>query len=400
MDFDPIILSIPLYFILIVIELSIQLYSKRKIYRLNDAITNISCGLTQQISNAFLKVGTLIIYQFIYENWAIFNIPITWWSVLILIFAVDFCYYWAHRMSHEVNLFWGGHVVHHQSEDYNLSVALRQSSFQVLWTFWFYIPLSFLGFDTITFLIVLGLNTVYQFWIHTETISKLPKPIEFIFNTPSHHRVHHGRNPKYIDKNHAGSLIIWDRLFGTFQEEEETPMYGVTKQLNTWNPVWANLDHYYQMFQQIGRTQGISNKLAVLINKPGWQPKAEGGPIPVPEISGEIAKYDKLPSLKLNLYILVQFSLILPLSAVFLFLRESLPLNQQLIAACMVIWSLAQFGIIFDQNSRLSWLEYIRVICVGAGVIYLFPEPYLMMIVGIVIILSIVYYYFSTAKSD
>ena len=172
MNINPIILSIPIYFILIGIELLIQLWHKSKLYRLHDAVTNISCGITQQITGLFAKLITLAAYQYIYEHWALFNIPITWYTLIILFVSADFLYYWAHRMSHQINLFWGGHVVHHQSEDYNLSVALRQGSFQTFFTFIFYLPLAFAGFETLTFVTVAGLVTIYQFWIHTETIGR------------------------------------------------------------------------------------------------------------------------------------------------------------------------------------------------------------------------------------
>ena len=172
MDFNPIILSIPVYFLLIGIELLIERLSQRKIYRLNDAITNISCGVTQQLTNIFFKVVGVAVYTLVYE-FRFFTIQETTLSFVILFIASDFCYYWAHRMSHEINLFWGGHVVHHQSEDYNFSVALRQGSFQIIWTFGFYLPLALLGFNPTSFVFASALVTVYQFWIHTETIGKL-----------------------------------------------------------------------------------------------------------------------------------------------------------------------------------------------------------------------------------
>jgi len=385
MNIDPIILSIPIYFLLIVAELLIQFFNNQKIYRLNDAVTNISCGITQQITGAFFKVTTIAAYQFVYENWSLFRIENTWWSVTLLILAVDLCYYWAHRMSHEVNLFWGGHVVHHQSEDYNFSVALRQGSFQILWTFWFYIPLAFLGFNTVTFLIVLALNTVYQFWIHTETIGKLPRPIEFIFNTPSHHRVHHGRNPKYIDKNHAGSLIIWDRMFGTFQEEEERPTYGITKPINTWNPVWANLQHYIDMVSQLRSTPGLMNKLGVMFNKPGWRPVAQGGYQSAPEVDKvNYRKYDTHPAFKMSLYVLVQFIITLAVTSAFLFTLADQELINKLIFSLVIVWSVAQFGLLLDNHPEWSRLEYLRILLCGGVFAFLYPYP-------LIIILSITY---------
>lgn len=217
-----------------------------------------------------LAVG---VYEVLFSNFAMFQLERNWLYWTALFFLVDLGYYWAHRMSHEINLFWGGHVVHHQSEEYNLSVALRQSSFQVVWTFFFYLPLAFAGFETTDFLLMSAFNTLYQFWIHTETINRMGW-FELVFNTPSHHRVHHGRDPKYIDKNHAGTLIIWDKMFGTFQEEEERPTYGITKPINSWNGVWANFSHYATMAHELKSIRSWSDKFRYLFNKPGWLPES------------------------------------------------------------------------------------------------------------------------------
>ena len=362
MDINPIVLSIPIYFMLIGIELLIQFFTHKKLYRLTDAITNINCGITEQITGVFVKAALIGGYQYVFEHWALFEIPVTWWSIALLFLGVDFCYYWAHRMSHEVNIMWGGHVVHHQSEDYNFSVALRQGSFQKFWTFWFYLPLAFLGFDTLTFLLVSALNTVYQFWIHTETIGKLPKPIEWIFNTPSHHRVHHGRDPKYIDRNHAGSLIIWDRMFGTFQEEEEKPTYGITTPVATWNPVKANFQHYINMMKQIIITPGWINKLKIIINKPGWKPKELGGYQAPPEIKKDHSKFVTRPSTQTGIYVLIQFIIILGATAGFLFGQESFNLVDKAVFAAFIILSVITFGLLLENtNKKWNFLEYTRL---------------------------------------
>src|SRR5690349_4977617 len=180
MNINPIVLSIPIFFILIGIELLVARFTHKDLYRLPDAVANLSCGITSQLSGLFFKIFAIGIYQILFEHFALFHPERTWYYWLLLFLLVDLAYYWAHRMSHEINLFWGGHVVHHQSEEYNLSVALRQSSLQVVWTFGFSLPIAFLGFDPKHFVLISALNTLYQFWIHTETIGKLPRWIEFI----------------------------------------------------------------------------------------------------------------------------------------------------------------------------------------------------------------------------
>lgn len=363
MDINPVVLSIPIYFLLIGIELLIQAFKKEQLYRLNDAITNISCGITQQVTGVFFKVLSVAAYHMIFENFAIWQITPAWYNLIILFVAVDFCYYWAHRMSHEINLFWGGHVVHHQSEDYNFSVALRQGSFQIVWTFMFYLPLAVIGFDTLNFVLMSGLVTVYQFWIHTEKIGKLG-PLELLFNTPSHHRVHHGRDPKYIDKNHAGVFIIWDKMFGTYQVEEERPTYGITTPINSWNPVWVNLDHYMKMSKQWSRFKGVKNKINLLFNKPGWQPKEFGGPLPIPPVDkNNYRKYDeKVDSPMLSWYILAQYLVVLVVTALFLFNEAKFEMQHKLLFTALIIWGVVSCGALFERKQWINITEVIRII--------------------------------------
>jgi sterol desaturase/sphingolipid hydroxylase (fatty acid hydroxylase superfamily) len=366
MDFNPIILSIPIYFLLIGIELLIERWSQRKIYRLNDAITNISCGVTQQLTNIFFKVIGVAAYTLVYEL-RFFTIQETTLSLVILFIAADFCYYWAHRMSHEINLFWGGHVVHHQSEDYNFSVALRQGSFQIIWTFGFYLPLALLGFNPTSFVFASALVTVYQFWIHTETIGKLGW-VEYIFNTPSHHRVHHGRDPKYIDRNHAGVFIIWDRLFGTFQEEEEKPVYGITKPANSWNPLWVNLAHYHDMFRTLRQIGGVNNKLKYLFFKPGWLPDEMGGMQPIPNVErSSYKKYDPPVEKGMIPYVAVQYVIALGVTAFFLFTFNGNHWIENILIAAMIMMLIISCGGILENRSWTAPFEIVRHIITLGG---------------------------------
>ena len=375
MNINPIVLSIPVFFILIGIELLVERFTHQKLYRLPDAISNISCGITSQLSGLFLRIFGIGIYQLLFEHFAFFNLDnTTWWYWVSLVLLVDFAYYWAHRMSHEVNLFWGGHVVHHQSEEYNLSVALRQSSLQVVWTFAFNLPIALLGFNTVDFVLVSAFNTLYQFWIHTETIGKFPRWIEFVFNTPSHHRVHHGRNPKYIDKNHAGSLIIWDRVFGTFQAEEEKPTYGITKPLNSWNAVWANMSHYAEMANDIKRIPRWRDKIKYMFMKPGWLPEYLGGYRPAPEVTLETCqKYDTASPLSLNLYVLFQYVLCLIGTALFLFHANDFTLTAKAIITTLITITVVNCGVLFEQRKWVRWAEWVRI--------FVYPFSLMMLII-------------------
>jgi alkylglycerol monooxygenase len=362
LNLNPIVLSIPVFLILIGIELVVERLSHRQLYRLPDAIANLSCGITSQLSGLFMRIFAIGVYEIVYANFALFKLHKNWIYWLALFLLVDLAYYWAHRMSHEINLFWGGHVVHHQSEDYNLSVALRQSSFQVVWTFAFSLPLAIVGFETIDFALIAAFNTLYQFWIHTETISTLGW-FEYLFNTPSHHRVHHGRNPKYIDKNHAGTLIIWDKMFGTFQKEEERPIYGITRPVKSWNAIWANVSHYAAMVEDLKRISKGSDKIRYIFKKPGWLPDELGGYHPAPQI--EAATYQKYATqapVQLAWYVLFQYAICLVCTSLFLFKQGQVawPLKVAL-ASLLSIW-VVNCGVLFENRFWVRPAEWCRII--------------------------------------
>jgi len=362
------IFAIPVFFILIGVELIIAKLQRTQLYRLSDAVSNISCGVTQQVVGVFLKIATLGLYTFIYHQYRIFDFANTWWVYLLLFVAVDFFYYWFHRYAHEISVFWGTHVVHHQSEDYNLSVALRQSAFQVLISSLFYLPLAFLGFEPMTFVLINTIQTLYQFWIHTEVIDRMPAWFEFIFNTPSHHRVHHGRNPKYIDKNHGGTLIIFDRLFGTFQAEEEPVVYGVTKPLNTWSPIWANVDYYKDLAANMQRVDAWGDRLQMLVRRPGWLPESAGGTPPFQEVSREeIQKYDRPLPTWVHIYVLLQFAVVLLGATIFLAtVKDNYLQPSMLYMALSVLLSVGSLAALLDARPWGWWLEIFRLVAIPA----------------------------------
>lgn len=362
MNLNPIVLSIPIFFILMGIELVVERITNKKLYRLPDAIANLSCGITSQLSGLFLKVFAIGIYQLLHENFNLVAWDKTWFYWLVLFLLADLAYYWAHRMSHEINLFWGGHVVHHQSEEYNLSVALRQSSLQVIWTFTFSLPLAFIGFETLDFALMSAFITLYQFWIHTETINKMGW-FELVFNTPSHHRVHHGRDPKYIDKNHAGTLIIWDKMFGTFQEEEERPTYGITKPINSWNAVWANFSHYAEMGKDLKQIPTWTDKLKYLFKKPGWLPDYLGGYRTAPPVDkSTYKKYDTPSALTLNLYVLFQYVLCLAGTSLFLFNASKFSLSEKAMITVLISIVVVNCGVLFENRPWVRYAEWIRIV--------------------------------------
>lgn len=358
-----IVYSIPVFFLLIGVEILIDKLKHTGYYRMNDALSNINAGITEQVTGAFLKTFVVGAYAWLFDHYRITLMPSTPLMWLILFVGVDFFYYWFHRLAHEVNVLWGGHVVHHQSEEYNLSVALRQGAFQKFGSFIFYLPLAFIGFDPVMFIVVSQFQTLYQFWIHTKAIHLLPAPLEYVFNTPSHHRVHHGRNPKYIDKNHGGTLIIWDRLFGTFQKEEEEVVYGITKPLHTWNPLRAQLDFWKDLASDLSRTRSFMDKLKLLFMPPGWFPKELGGPQHAPEITiNTQKKYDTRITQQLNYYVFFQFVLILGFTSYFLFSFDTLGNTERLLFMVYVLISITAIGLILEGNRWATLAEALRLI--------------------------------------
>jgi len=377
MNLNPIILSIPVFFALMSIELVFEAITKKRTYRLNDAITNINLGALSQISGVFTKLVSVGIYTVVYELLPYEKLPANWVTFILLFFLYDLCFYWSHRMAHQISLFWGGHVVHHQSEDFNLTVALRQSSTAFIWSFPFYLPLAFMGFDPVQFITVGAFNLLYQFWIHTEHIEKLGW-LEYILNTPSHHRVHHGRDPKYIDKNYAGVFIIWDRMFGTFKEEEERPTYGITKPVNSWNPVYANFAHYIDLYHYVKEARSMSDVKRMLFRQPGWLPEYLGGVQKPTEITGDFHKYNADVSfIWAKVYIFTQFVAMMLVTAFFLFNNSEFTALNKAIFVTWIVWSSVMFGSLFETRARrVVLLEMIRLILLPAGFVYLYLSGY------------------------
>lgn len=372
MALNPIVLSIPIFFILIGIEVFYDRFAKKGVYRLNDALTNISCGITEQVSGVFAKVFTVGLYYGVYEYFRFFTVPTDWYWLVLLFLLVDFSYYWAHRWSHEVNLFWAGHVVHHQSEEYNLSVALRQGALQKLFTSIVYLPLALVGFDPHWFLVLAAYNTLYQFWIHTQYIGRMGW-LEYVFNTPSHHRVHHGRDPKYIDKNHAGSLIIWDRMFGTFQQEEEAPHYGITSPINSWNPVYAQVQHVGNIWEDFSRVKGLRNKWMVLFGKPGWLPEELGGYRAPHAVAPDYQKFDRTVSTSLNVYVLVHYALLLAGTSYFLFNLDAFNGWGKALMAVLIFYTSATLGQLMELQPKARTYELLRLALCAGALLLLFP---------------------------
>ncbi len=271
------LLAIPFFLATLLLEFILlrrPAAQKRVGYEWRDTATSLLLGVIKLGVMALTAGYVGAAFAAVYSQ-RLFTIdPLSAWSWPLLLVAQDLCYYVYHRSAHRVRLLWCEHVNHHSSRHYNLSTALRQSTLGPVYGFLFYLPLAGLGFHPVAIALGFGVNLLYQYWIHTETITRLPRVIEALFNTPSHHRVHHGSNPRYIDRNYAGILIIWDRMFGTFTPEsaEEPVVYGLTRNINSFNPLVVIFHGLRDLVWSIWRTPGWLNKLLRLIMPPDWEP--------------------------------------------------------------------------------------------------------------------------------
>ena len=287
-EFPPIILfAIPFFVLSMLLELYVTTKRNLKTYTAKDAFSSIAMGLGNVLLGFLSKIIVLGALYYVYDHVRFFTIPIAWWSFILLFFADDLSYYWFHRVSHENRLFWASHVIHHSSQHYNLSTALRQTWTGGFYSFIFWLWLALIGFHPGMIMFQMAISLLYQFWIHTETIDKLPRWFESIMNTPSHHRVHHGSNPIYLDRNYAGILIIWDKMFGTFQPElqDEKVVYGLVINIKTFNPFIIAFKEWANLFKDafFGKIS-ISNRLKYLVKPPGWKHDGTG------KISDELRK--------------------------------------------------------------------------------------------------------------
>jgi sterol desaturase/sphingolipid hydroxylase (fatty acid hydroxylase superfamily) len=350
--------AVPFFLLAIALE---YLWGRRHgpdTYRLNDAINSLSCGI---LSTAIKILGLSIagvVFGAVFENLALFHPdPRSAWTYLWGLLVYDFCYYWFHRIAHERTLFWASHVVHHQSEEFNLSTALRQTSTGFLVSWVFYIPSFLLGIPAEVFVTVGSAHLIYQFWIHSRHIPKL-------LVTASNHRVHHAQNPRYVDRNYGGLLIVWDRLFGTFEDEhdDEPCVYGILGPLHSWNPLWANLHIYAQMLRDARHTRSWADKWRVLVSRTGWRPADVSARFPV--VKGDLARfrrYDPPLGSGVPRYVLLQFSAVLGYSLWLEYGAAGLGLGARAALFAYLLLALVAIGALMDQLGRGRRLEWLRL---------------------------------------
>ncbi len=306
-----ILFSIPLFFLLIFIELWAEKVKNTNYYRVNDSLTSLATGVINQLVSVCQKLIPFTLYVFVEQYFGIFELGDSWLVWAFAFIAYDFFYYWNHRLGHEVNLLWAAHVVHHSSEEYNLTTALRQTGTSMLSVF-FYLPLAILGLDPTILLTVGALNLVYQFWVHTRHVGKLGW-FEWFFVSPSNHRAHHAQNEIYIDKNYGGVFIIWDRLFGTYQEELDSDpvIFGITGAVKSWNPIWINAQVYASLCRDAWHTKRWQDKVAIWFRRTGWRPEDVSEQFPLEKVDlSTFKKFDIPLPWQLKVYSMIQYAMI------------------------------------------------------------------------------------------
>lgn len=368
----------PFFFLLIFIELWVSHKKKANLYRFNDAITSVSLGIISQTKTLVIFSFASLVYAWLAEQFMVIQWDkdslFTWIFGFVL---YDFFYYWFHRFSHQINFLWASHVVHHQSEEYNLTTALRQTSSSV-GSWLFYIPIFMIGIPAEVFFISGALNLVYQFWVHTQLIGKMGW-FENYFSTPSHHRVHHGQNQQYIDKNHGGVFIIWDKLFGTFQQEldDEKVIFGVRRPVNSFNPFWANIHTWYSLFKDAVQTNRWLDKFRIWFMPTGWRPRDVELEHPVVKTNPDYqVKFNPLSQLSSKVYVMFQTVCCLLLAIVFLVANFSIDLKAQLLVWILITLPLISCGLLLEARRISFYLELARLFLFTIAVYYYFESVY------------------------
>jgi len=368
-------LAVPVFLSLIALELIVDRVRGTRYYHLADALNSLSCGVISTGMRVFFGFLGLFAYEWVLAHAAPVRLPATHLATWIFAFVLyDFCYYWQHRFGHTVGLFWASHVVHHQSEEFNLTTALRQPGTGAFTNWVFYVPMALAGVPLPVFLLVGVAQLFYQFWPHTRHIGRLGILDRWI-QTPSNHRVHHAKNHIYLDKLYVGVFLLWDHWFGSFQEEldDEAPIYGIRGQLKSWNPVWANLHYYWAMAHDCWHARSWRDKLRVWIAPPGWRPPDVAARFSKPPYDPvrDFHRYDPPRNLALSLYGLLQLGVLIAANSHFLAVLPKQSSGLNVLYFGFILVSLAAVGGVLENRREFQLLEAARVAISGIAVIAL-----------------------------
>lgn len=365
--------AVPLFLGLMGLEYFVARKTGKNYFGFANSISNINVGIAERLLDTFTVGIFYFVYEALHSHFAVFDIQsgvLLWCSLLLL---TDFIWYWYHRLAHEVNFLWAAHVVHHQSDDFNYTVSARITVFQAFARMCFWAILPVIGFPPAMIISVQLVHGIYPFFIHTRTIPKLGF-LEYIFVTPSHHRVHHASNDQYLDKNYGDVFIFWDKLFGTFVVEEEEPVYGLTKPLDSNSFLWQHFHFILELIYTIRQTPGLRNKIEVVFGPPD-----KVDPAIRPRLEKRFLSPDKTGHFtrRLHAYVVWQVVAVLVVLFSFLLLEYYVPAFIQVCITLIIFLTLVNTGAILEQRRWVFNLEYGRLLVALAAAFYYQPNPYL-----------------------
>lgn len=378
MDERLIAIATPIFVIAIVIEWLVNRWHLRRTgkashtggsggYRLDDTLTNLGTGIGQQALDPVLRIAGMVVFAAVQQRWGLWRwdtSSVAQWLLAVLL--VDLCFYWFHRASHRVRLLWAVHHVHHSSDEYNLAVALRQPWLEKIADIPFYLPLAVLGMPVEMYAGAFTLDLIYQFFIHSRWVPTLG-PLEWVLNTPSHHRGHHGVNPVYIDKNYGGVLVIWDRLFGTFAYESEPPIYGTVTPLRTWNVATVNVAPLRDLWRASVQTARWQDKIWVWLGKPEWRPADLGGTVVIPQPDPAERGWRELDVPAARVFAVAALLALTALLSAFLAVQAHLDRGQLAAFGGGVVLVMAAWGAGLEGKSWARPMAVASVVALGLG---------------------------------
>ena len=405
--------AIPFFIFLFLIEYVVSRIMKVEVIRSFDAVSSLSSGLTNTIKEVLGLAVVIVSYSWMVDHMAVFTIESTFATYALTFLGLDFAGYWAHRFEHEINIFWNRHIIHHSSEEFNLACALRQNVSAIVSIFFFlYIPLAVLGIPIEVIAIVAPLHLFAQFWYHTRLIKKMGF-LEYIIVTPSHHRVHHAINDIYLDKNFGQIFIFWDKMFGTFQEElsEETPVYGVKKQANTWNPIIINFQHAWLILKDAWHTKSYWDKIRIFFMPTGWRPadREKDAPIDFIKKAEDQIKYDTKGSLNMHIWMWFQLAFHILLMLYMFQVMADFSFTSVVLYGAFLFVSIFAYTSLMDYSSLALPFELVKVI-IGVVIIYfvggwygldtILPFGTMVLIFYMVVSLFLTYYFKKMHRSQ
>ncbi|MDX2135443.1 MAG: sterol desaturase family protein [Saprospiraceae bacterium] len=378
-------LSVPFFLVFILLEFWIARRQGKDYFSFAQSVSNLNVGIVERLSDAFVTGSFYFVYDYLYRHFAVWHIEPSWYSWILLLVVTDFVWYWYHRLGHEVNLLWGLHIVHHQSPEFNFTASTRITVFQaaVRTCFWSVLPI--LGFPAPMITSILIIHGVYPFFTHTRLVGKLGW-LEYVFVTPSHHRVHHASNEQYLDKNYGDVFIFWDKLFGTFKEEKEEPVYGLTKPLNSYSFLWQHFHFLLEMAYAMRKTNDFGQKWRILVGSPDMiDPRYRE----ILERKYRMYNSSKPAPARLNRYVMGQIAFTLALLFVFLCVEALCSAEVKWLIAGFILITVINCGAILERRRWIFHVEMIRAALIATGLVVYLPAMPVFVLVGLFFVLSV-----------